>query len=135
MAAAVVAISGVAVAADDFGIPTYPGAKTDADTQAICAQPQLSLVKQREERAGLAHTQHCYRTSDSLSKVIDFYKKQNGLVGGVDASGMGASFCNHTKGCNESSAGTSINLTSFWVLPGGKMNKDVLITVIDRAKK
>ena len=47
LAAAVVAISGVAVAADNFGIPTYPGAKTDADTQAICAQPQLSLVKQR----------------------------------------------------------------------------------------
>ena len=127
---------GVCVAGDDFGVPTYPGAKSDADTQAVCNQPDLPLFKEREQKAGLTHTKHCYRTSDALEKVVEFYKKQKGLSGGMDASGMGAAFCLGNSGCNEVTVGTGISIANFWIVPNSsQVNNDVLIIVTNRVKK
>lgn len=135
-AALVIIMCGVTAAGDDFGIPSYPGAKSDADTQAVCAQPDVPLFKEREEKAGLTHTKHCYRTNDPLDKVVEFYNRQKGLTGGMDASGMGASFCRGNEGCSEVSVGTGISITNFWVVPKlMKVNNDVLIIVTNRVKK
>ena len=132
----VLVVGGSASAGDDFGIPSYPGAKSDAETQAVCAQPEVALFKEREAKAGLTHTKHCYRTKDPLDKVIGFYKKQKGLTGGEDASGMGASFCRGNSGCAEVSVGTGVSITNFWIVPKTmKVNNDVLITVTNRVKK
>lgn len=135
-AAAVAFLCGVAAAGDDFGIPTYPGAKSDAETKAVCAEPDIALVKERQEKAGLTAMKHCYRTKDSVEKVAGFYKKQKGLTGGPDPSGMGAAFCLGTAGCNESTAGTGVSIANFWIVPKSmQVNNDVLIVVTNRVKK
>jgi hypothetical protein len=135
-AAAVTFLCGVAAAGDDFGIPTYPGAKSDAETRALCAEPDLPLIREREKKAGLTAAKHCYRTKDSVEKVAEFYKKQKGLTGGMDAAGMGAAFCLGTAGCNESTASTGVSIANFWIVPKSmKVNNDVLIVVTNRVKK
>jgi hypothetical protein len=130
VSAIIIIICGVAAAEDVFGVPVYPGAKSDADTKAVCEQPDLPFFKEREASAGLTSTKRCYRTGDSLDKVIGFYKKQKGLTGDKDVTGQGALFC------KERTAGVSINLTNFWIVPNTtKINNDVLITVRNRVKK
>ncbi|MDA8099016.1 MAG: hypothetical protein M0042_05265 [Nitrospiraceae bacterium] len=62
------ATAGAVRAEEKFGIPVYPGAKSD------------ELAKKRCEfidRTG--KTAQCFRTSDDFSKVYAFYKKQANL--------------------------------------------------------
>lgn len=56
--------AGTAQAEDAFGIPVYPGARSDESTQKKCA----GLPKAK-----------CFRTSDDFSKVLAFYEKQPNL--------------------------------------------------------
>ena len=56
-----------AYAADTFGIAVYPGAKEDSAT--------TKFVNEQLKMAG-----SCFRTTDSLTKVVDFYSKQQGLT-------------------------------------------------------
>jgi hypothetical protein len=138
LATAIIAITcRVVTAGDDFGIPTYPGAKSDSDTQAVCAQPDLDFFKQREASAGLTSAKRCYRTGDSLDKVIGFFKKQKSLTGDKDVTGQGALFCRGNVACgDERIAGTSINITNFWTVPNTtKINNDVLIIITNRLIK
>jgi hypothetical protein len=137
---AFIAIAGIAAAGDDFGIQSYPGAKSDADTQEVCSAPDMGLVKEREASAGLTNAKHCYRTKDSFAKVIEFYKKQKGLKGGVvvdEPGAKSASFClSNSGGCNEVSIGTSIGISAPWFVPSTmKVNDDLLIVITKRAKK
>ena len=134
------AVAGVANAADDFGIQSYPGAKSDAETQEVCAAPEMGIIKEREEESGLTKSKHCYRTNDSLAKVVEFYKKQKGLKGGVvvdEPGAKSASFClSKTGGCNEVSVGTSVSISAPWFVPSNmKMNNDLLIVITNRVKK
>jgi hypothetical protein len=138
--AAIIAVSGIAAAADDFGIPSYPGAKSDTETKELCAVPEMGIIQEREEGSGLAKSKHCYRTRDSLAKVVEFYQKQKGLKGGVVVDQPGAksaSFClSKTGGCNEVSVGTSVGISAPWFVPSSmKMNDDLLIVITNRAKK
>jgi len=129
---------GIALAGEDFGMTTYPGAKSDPETQAFCSQPEIGLFKERSEAAGLITTKHCYRTSDPLAKVADFYAKQSGAKGGIGTNEdemKSATYC-MSDVCNESSAGTSVLITSPWLVPKiFKMNKDLLIVITNRTKK
>jgi hypothetical protein len=135
-----IAVSGLAAAGDDFGIPSYPGAKSDAETQEVCAAPEMGIIKEREETSGLTKTKHCYRTNDSLAKVVEFYRRQKGLTGGVvvdDPAAKSASFClSQTGACNEVSVGTSVGISAPWFVPNKmKMNNDLLIVITNRVKK
>jgi hypothetical protein len=125
---------------DDFGIPFYPGAKSDADTQEVCTAPEIGIIKEREDKSGLTKSKHCYRTNDSFATVVKFYKKQKGLKGGIvvdDEHHKSASFClSKTGECNEVSVGTSVAISSPWLLPNKmKMNNDLLIVITNRVKK
>jgi len=125
---------------DDFGIPFYPGAKSDADTQAVCAAPEMGGIEEREEKSGLRKSKHCYRTNDPFATVVKFYKKQKGLKGGIvvdDEHHKSASFClSKTGECNEESVGTSVAISSPWFVPPRmKMNNDLLIVITNRVKK
>jgi hypothetical protein len=125
---------------DDFGIPCYPGAKTDADTQAVCAAPEVGIIEGREEKSGLRKSKRCYRTNDPFATVVKFYKKQRGLkVGNVvdDEHHKSASFClSKTGDCNEQSVGTSVAISSPWFVPPRmKMNNDLLIVITNRVKR
>jgi hypothetical protein len=125
---------------DDFGIPFYPGAKSDADTQAVCAAPEIGIIEEREEKSGLAKSKHCYRTNDPFASVVKFYKKQKGLKGGIvvdDEGHKSASFClSKTGECNEVSVGTSVAISSPWFVPNKmKMNHDLLIVITNRVNK
>jgi hypothetical protein len=138
--AASIAMSGVAAAGDDFGMPTYPGSRSDADTREVCAAPSMGIIKEREDSSGLRKSKHCYRTNDSFAKVVEFYRKQKGLKGGVvvDVEGTkSASFClSSSGGCNEVSVGTSVAISAPWFVPSTmKMNNDLLIDITNRAKK
>ena len=125
---------------DDFGIPFYPGAKSDADTQAVCAAPEMGGIEEREEKSGLRKSKHCYRTNDPFATVVKFYKKQKGLKGGIvvdDEHHKSASFClSKTGECNEESVGTSVAISSPWFVPPKmKMNNDLLIVITNRVKR
>jgi hypothetical protein len=125
---------------DDFGIQFYPGARSDADTQEVCAAPETGIIKEREEKFGLTKSKHCYRTSDSFANVVKFYKKQKGLKGGIvvdDEGHKSASFClSKTGECNEVSVGTSVAISSPWLVPNKmRLNKDLLIVITNRVKK
>ena len=125
---------------DDFGIPCYPGAKSDAHTQAVCAAPETGGIDEREEKSGLMKSKHCYRTNDPFATVVKFYKKQKGLKGGIvvdDEHHKSASFClSKTGECNEESVGTSVAISSPWFVPPRmKMNNDLLIVITNRVKK
>jgi hypothetical protein len=52
-------------AAEKFGVPVYPGAKLDTAVTKFLKQTS-------HEAAG-------YRTSDSITKVVNFYRKQAGM--------------------------------------------------------
>jgi hypothetical protein len=126
----------VAAAADDFGIPSYPGARSDAETKEVCAQPEMGIFKERAEQAGLKTSKKCYRTNDPFAKVAGFYKNQKGFQGGVtvdEQETKSAMFCRGT--CNEVSVGTSVALSAPWFVPSSmKMNNDLLIVITDRKK-
>jgi hypothetical protein len=63
----------------------------------------------------------CYRTNDSVAKVVEFYKKQPGLefMGGGEESAM------FKKG------DIDITIQNPWMnMESGKMMKDTLITIV-----
>jgi hypothetical protein len=129
-------MAGVAAAGDDTGVPPYPGARSDNETKEVCAAPEMGVVKEREESAGLKKSKMCYRTSDAFAKVVEFYKNQQGFQGGVPVDQQetkSATFCRGT--CNEVSVGTSIAISAPWFAPSTmKMNKDLLIIITSRKK-
>ena len=136
----IIMVSAVASAAGDFGVQSYPGARSDADTQAVCEASGMGIMKEREEQSGLIHTKRCYRTNDYLAKVIDFYKKQKGLKRGIavdEPSIKSVSFClSETGVCHEGSIGTLIDISAPWIVPDQTMaNNDLLIFITTRVKK
>ncbi len=67
----------LASAEDKWGVKVYDGAKYDADTSAIVAQ--------------MGGQAACYRSPDSLAKLVDFYSKLPG-VAVIHTSAKGAMF-------------------------------------------
>jgi hypothetical protein len=134
--AVMMAVTAAAAAADDFGIPSYPGARSDAETKELCSQPDMGIIKERAEQAGLKTAKKCYRTSDPFAKVLGFYKNQKGFQGGVTVDEQDVKSAMYCKGiCNEVSVGTSVAISAPWFVPSSmKMNNDLLIVIIDRKK-
>jgi len=135
--ASAIGISGVAALAQDASVSLYPGARSDDETKAVCAQePPRSIIQEREESAGLTKSKQCYRTSDPFAKVVAFYRNQEGFKGDVSVDEQElktASFCRGI--CNEVSVGTSIAISTPWFVPGAmKMNNDLLIFITSRRK-
>ncbi len=106
--AALLAFAVSAGAEEKFGVKVYDGAKYDASTSKSVSE-------------AMSIDASCYRTSDSVAKVVAFYKKQPGLnhMGG---DGEGAMF---KKG------DVDITIQNPWMdMKSGKMNKDTLISIV-----
>jgi hypothetical protein len=98
----------LAQAEDKFGVKVYDGAKYDADSTAIMAQIYV-------------HGAACYRSSDALQKVIDFYSKLPGVTV-VHTSDKWATFKLN---------GVTITLQNPWLdMKTGKHNTDTLISIV-----
>jgi hypothetical protein len=95
-------------AEDKFGVKVYDAAEFDAATSKNVSE-SMSIKAS------------CYRTNDSVSKVIEFYKKQPGLelMGGDKESAL------FKKG------DVDITIQSPWMdMKTGKMMKDTLISIV-----
>ena len=96
-----------AQAADSFGVTVYPGAKEDAATN--------KFVNEK-----LKVTGSCFRTADSLAKVVDFYSKQQGMTE-VSVDKEGAMF---------SKGRINVTIQNPWMdMQTGAMKTDTLITL------
>jgi hypothetical protein len=100
--------AGLAGAQDAFGVKVYTGAKPDEETTQF-----------------LKNSMHvdafCYRTTDDVSKVVQFYKIQPGLTL-IDESKEGGMF---------KAGDIDITIQSPWMdMKTGKMNKDTLISIV-----
>jgi len=96
-----------ALAADKFGVPVYGAAKYDAEVSA-------QVTKMSGQAA-------CYRSSDALAKVTDFYSRQPGV--NVVHTGV--------KGAMFKLKGITITLQSPWLdMKTGTRNTDTLISLV-----
>ena len=97
-----------AKAEEKFGVKVYAGAKYDASTSKTVTET-------------MSVNAACYRTSDSVAKVAEFYKKQPGLES-IDVSKEGAMF---KKG------NVDITIQNPWMdMKSGQMMKDTLISIV-----
>jgi hypothetical protein len=107
---AVVCISGAGLAGaqDAFGVKVYTGAKPDeATTQFLKNSLHVEAL--------------CYRTTDDVGKVVEFYKGQPGLTL-IDESKEGGMF---------KAGDVDITIQNPWMdMKTGKMNKDTLISIV-----
>jgi len=95
-------------AEEKFGVKVYDGTKYDAATSKFLKEFMSAEA-------------HCYRTNDSVSKVVEFYKKQPGikLIGNSKESAM------FKKG------DVDITIQNPWMdMATGKMMKDTLISIV-----
>ena len=97
----------LASAEDKWGVKVYDGAKYDADTSAVVSQ--------------MGGQAACYRSADSLAKLVDFYSKLPG-VAVIHKGDKGAMFKLN---------GVSITLQSPWMnMKTGVRNSDTLISIV-----
>jgi len=97
----------LASAEDKWRVKVYDGAKYDADTSAFVAQ--------------MGGQAACYRSADSLAKLVNFYSKMPGIA--VIRSG--------DKGAMFKLNGVSITLQSPWMnMKTGVRNFDTLISIV-----
>ena len=95
------------LAEDKFGVPVYAAAKFDADTSAIVAK--------------MGGQAACYRSPDSLAKVIGYYAKLPGVT--VIHTGE--------KGAMFKLKGTTITLQSPWMDMKTHIRKtDTLLSIV-----
>ena len=107
---ALLAFASTAMADKVAGIDTYPGAKADA-----------AVAKQLKEKMSITGT--TYRTSDSVSKVADFYRKLK-LEEAPGTNNNGAMFI---------SKGADVSIQNPWMdMDSGKINNDTLISIVPK---
>jgi len=97
------------LAEERFGVAVYPGAKYDADTSKFLKQ------------SGMAQEAACFRTDDSVVKVVEFYKAQQGLknLGSTKEGGMFRK------------SNIDVTIQKPWMnMATGKMMQDTLISII-----
>lgn len=99
-------------AASQFGVEVYPAAKADA---AVAK----SLNKHMNMNIKNVAT---YRTSDSVSKVAEFYKKKKPLKEQPGTSKEGAMF---------TGKGVTVTIQNPWMdMDSGNIMKDTLISIV-----
>lgn len=97
-----------AEAEEKFGVKVYNGAKYDTLTSKTVSE-------------SMSINAACYRTNDSVAKVVEFYKKQPGLES-IGETKEGAMF---KKG------NIDITIQNPWIdMKSGKMMKDTLISIV-----
>ena len=97
-------------AEEKFDVKIYDGAKHDVSTSKTVSE-------------SMSINAACYRTNDSVAKVVEFYKKQPGMqyMGGDKESAM------FKKG------DIDITIQNPWMdMKNGKMIKDTLITIVKK---
>lgn len=95
-------------AEEKFGVKVYDGAKYDASTSKTLSE-------------SMSINAACYRTNDSVAKVVAFYKKQTGL------ESMGE----NKEGAMFKKGNIDITIQNPWMdMKSGKMNKDTLISIV-----
>ena len=98
-----------ALAESKHGIEIYPAAKADADT--------AKMIKDTMKIDAAT-----YRTTDSVTKVTDYYRKQPGLKENPGSDNKGSSFMGK---------GTMLTVQNPWAdMKTGKMNNDTLISIV-----
>jgi hypothetical protein len=97
---------------EKLGVQVYPGAKPDSATaEAVKKMMSASEVG-------------CFRTSDTVSKVLEFYKKQANLKE-MGTTAEGGMF--QKKGDDK----VSLTVQNPWMdMATGKMMKDTLISIV-----
>ena len=98
-------------AESQYGIEVYPNAKADA------------AVAQSLKKMGFKNSA-AYRTTDSVSKVVEFYRKQKfkELPGGDDRGGA-----------FDTGKGVSLTIQNPWLeMSTGKLVKDTLISFVKK---
>ena len=98
-----------AIAEQKHGVELYPAAKADADT--------AKMIKDT-----MKFDAATYRTSDSVAKVTEFYRKQAGLKENPGTSDQGSGFMGK---------GVMVTVQNPWAdMKTGKMNNDTLISIV-----
>lgn len=104
----VILAGAVAYGVDTFSMPVYPGGTYDQQTSKVL-KDMMKLDAA------------CYRTKDSIAKVVEFYKEQDGLKL-LNADKNGAFFRKRD---------IDVTVQSPWMdMKTGKMNKDTLISIV-----
>ena len=112
LAVALLGAGALVLAQDKFGVAVYPGAKPDTAT-ADAMKKMMS-----------ATDVGCYRTADSVDKVLAFYKKQANLkeMGTTAKAGMFQ---------KKDDDRVSMTVQNPWIdMTTGKMTKDTLISIV-----
>lgn len=108
---AVLALAMLAAAAgaeERFGVKVYEGAKLDKETSAAVSE-------------AFSVEAFCYRTSDSLEKVVGFYKKEAGL------EFMGES----KEGAMFKKGKVDVTIQNPWMnMQTGQLIKETLISIV-----
>ena len=95
-------------AEEKFGVKVYDGAKYDASTSKTVSE-------------SMSINAACYRTNDSVAKVVAFYSKQPGL------ESMGGD----KEGAMFKKGDVDITIQNPWMdMKSGKMMKDTLISIV-----
>ena len=105
-------MSGAAVAETQHGVEVYPAAKADA-----------AVAKQLKDKMKI--TGAFYRTSDSVAKVAEFYRKQK-LTEGPATSDKGAMFTGKA---------VTVTIQNPWMdMDSGKIMNDTLVSIVPNRK-
>jgi hypothetical protein len=101
----------VSSAEEKFGVKVYEGA-------------QLSKETSEQVSEAFSVEAFCYRTKDSLDKVVEFYKKEPGL------EFMGAGGETARQGAMFKKGDVNITIQNPWMdMKSGQLTKDTLITI------
>ena len=107
--AAFLAFATCAAAEQKHGVEVYPNAKADAKVAK-------QLEKMNIKGAGT------YRTTDSVKKVADFYRKQSAMKESPGTSDTGAMF---------TGKGTTVTIQNPWMdMDTSTITKDTLISIV-----
>ena len=102
-------------AEEKFGVKVYGGAKLDKDTSAWVSEMFSAEA-------------FCYRTTDSLDKVVEFYKKEPGL------EFMGKGMEKNKEGAMFKKGEVEVVIQNPWMdVKSGQMMKETLINIVKHA--
>ena len=98
-----------ALAEQKHGVEVYPAAKADEGT--------AKMIKDT-----MKFDAATYRTTDSVAKVTEFYRKQSGLKENPGSDAKGSGFMGK---------GVMVTVQNPWAdMKTGKMNNDTLISIV-----
>ncbi len=124
-----------ASAEERFGVAVYPGAKSDAYSEAYCAAfNQESLQQAKGQQTSEAA---CFRSGDDFKKVVGFYQHDKAVIplGQPIDKGLqrSALFCLKGMKCASLGSGVDVMISTPW--SDGKQRYDDVLISIRRATR